>query len=253
MKLETILEWLRVIAPEESAYAGDPVGLLIHTQDRDIDAVSVTLDATQAVVRAAVGAGSQLVVCHHPLIYAPLKRVTTLDPIGEAVCTLAVAGVSLYAMHTNWDRAVGGINDTLAGLLELHEIKPLTETGEPQLARIGVLEEPTTAGVFAGMVSRALGTRNESALRYDTALDDKPVSRIAVCGGAGASLLPHAIAAGADAFVTADVRHHEFVDASARGFPIYDAGHGATERPGMAELAQRIRAQFPELTVTFHE
>ncbi|HEY3331896.1 MAG TPA: Nif3-like dinuclear metal center hexameric protein [Capsulimonadaceae bacterium] len=253
MQLDEILTWLRSIAPEETAFTGDPVGLLVRTTECDITNVSVTLDATPATVSATVDSGSQLLVCHHPLIYAPLKRVLASDPIGSAVSTLVTSGVALYAMHTNWDRAVGGVNDTLAGLLSLTDIVPLEETGDAQIARVGNLPEPMTAKVFASFIGRALDVTNESALRYNSRLDDTMISRVAVCGGAGASLVSSAIAAGADAFVTSDVRHHEFVDANVRRFPLFDAGHGATERPGMAALAQRIRAQFPQLNVSYHE
>ena len=250
MQLDEILNWLRAIAPEASAFTGDPIGLLVHTVERDVTHVAVTLDATPSAVKAAADGGAQLLVCHHSLIYAPLKRVLADDPIGASVSSLVASGISLYAMHTNWDRAVGGVNDTLAGILELHDIEPLQESGDPQIARIGNLAEPTTVGVFASFVSRALDTTYENALRYNASFVNKPVARVAVCGGAGAFLLPQALAAGADVFVTSDVRHHEFIDAAARGAVVFDAGHGATERPGMAALAQRLRAQFSELTVT---
>jgi dinuclear metal center YbgI/SA1388 family protein len=251
MKLDVILDWLRAIAPEQTAYAGDPVGLLVHPGDRDVTHVAVTLDASPSVVARAVETGAQLLVCHHPLLYVPLKRVVVGDPIGESVISLIRSGVSLYAAHTNWDRAAGGINDTLASKLGLIDVEPLTESGDPQLARIGNLPDAVSVAEFADVVAAALETSDESALRYNTAFGRRLVRRIAVCGGAGTFLLPHALAAGADAFVTADVRHHEFVDANARGAVIFDAGHGATERSGMAALAARLQSQFADLTVTF--
>ena len=75
------------------------------------------------------------------------------------------------------------------------------------------------------------------------------IARVAVCGGAGALLLGDVLAAGADAYVTSDVRHHEFLDAAARGLALLDAGHGATETPGMRALARLLPARLPGVEV----
>jgi putative NIF3 family GTP cyclohydrolase 1 type 2 len=82
---------------------------------------------------------------------------------------------------------------------------------------------------------------------------DRDVRTVAVCGGAGAFLMGDAIAAGADVFVTSDVRHHEFVEAHARGLLLIDAGHAATETSGTRELARRLQAALDDknVTVTF--
>lgn len=246
MTLDAILEVLRRLAPEETALDRDPVGLHINRQVPEIARVGVCLDCTPAAVARAVKAEVGLVVAHHPLIYHPLKRLGT-DPVSRAVAGLVRADIALYVMHTNWDRAEGGINDTLAGCLELQNVRPLGEDGEAALARIGDLSAPRPLADFARFVEAALGCGGTSALRVSGAEDTRMIMRVAVCGGAGAGMAGEVQAAGAQAYVTSDVRHNEFWEAEASGLALLDAGHGATERPGMRVLCRTLPGLLPGL------
>ncbi len=251
MTLDDILTHLRRLAPEETALDGDPVGLLIAGGGADISKVGVCLDCTPGVAARAVASRVQLVVAHHPLIYRPLARIGS-DPVSQAVTTLVRAQVGLYAMHTNWDRAEGGINDTLAACLELQEVRPLGDTGALALPRIGKLAAPRSLADFARSVDTALGCGGTtSALRVGGGDAQRMISRVAVCGGAGAFLVEAVIEAGADAYVTSDVRHNEFWESEARGLALLDAGHGATEVPGMRALARRLAGEWDSVEVVW--
>ncbi len=239
MLLDDILTTLRRLAPEETALDGDPVGLLIGREAGDVTRVGVCLDCTPDAARRTVEGDIHLVVAHHPLIYRPLKRLGT-DPVSRAVAMLVKADIALYAMHTNWDRAAGGINDTLAECLELKEVRPLGAEGEASLPRIGDLAPPRPLADFVRFVEAALGCAGTSALRVNGVDPSRMISRVAVCGGAGAGLAEAALAAGAEAYVTSDVRHHEFWEAEARGLALLDAGHSATETPGMRALVRSL-------------
>lgn len=247
MTLREILTALRVLAPETLALPGDPVGLLIGSEDtRDIAKIGICLDATPETCVRAAKAGVGLVVCHHPLIYTPLKRLDPqADPIARAVTTLVKAEIALYAMHTNWDRVEGGVNDCLATLLDLVDVTPLGNDGELALPRIGTLPAPRPLSDFVRFVERALTSTGTNALRCLAPDSHKMVSRVAVCGGAGASMLRAVRAAGADAYVTADVRHHEFLEADGLGLSLLDAGHDATETPAMRDLCLTLTQKFP--------
>ena len=250
MKISDVLAVLRRLAPEEAALPGDPVGLQIDREDSEIDTLGVCLDATPAAARRAVSAGVQLVAVHHPLIYRPLPRLGA-DPVSEAVKSLVKHDIALYAMHTNWDAAPGGINDTLAECLELRDVQPL---GRPfRLAALPRrLASPRPLADFARFVESALGCADLSALRCGGGSNPRRmISRVAVCGGAGAELAEAVLAAGAEAFVTSDVRHHEFLDAEARGLALLDAGHGATETPGMRVLVRTLPALLPGVEVVW--
>lgn len=239
MTLDDILTVLRRLAPEESALEKDPVGLLISRDAPEATRVGICLDCTPTVAARAAQEGIHLIVAHHPLIYHPLKRLGA-DPVSWAVKPLIQADIALYAMHTNWDRATGGINDTLAECLELAEVKPLGGDGEAALPRIGTLASPRPLADFARFVETTLGCAGTSTLRVNGVDPNRMISRVAVCGGAGAGLAAAAQAAGADAYVTSDVRHNEFWEAEARGLALLDAGHRATETPGMRTLVRSL-------------
>lgn len=250
MTLDDILTVLRRLAPEETALEKDPVGLLISRDAPEVTRVGVCLDCTPAAAARAAQEGIHLIVAHHPLIYHPLKRLGA-DPVSWAVKALIQADIALYAMHTNWDRAAGGINDTLAECLELSEVKPLGSDGEAALPRIGALASPRPLADFARFVETTLGCAGTSALRVNGVDPTRMISRVAVCGGAGAGLAAIAQAAGADAYVTSDVRHNEFWEAEARGLALLDAGHGATETPGMRALVRSLPGLLDEVEVVW--
>lgn len=253
MRLGEILNVLRELAPEETALEEDPVGLLIGGDlDAPIGKVGVCLDVLPDAAARAIAAGVQLLVAHHPLIYRPLQRIDSVhDPVSRAVAALIRADLALYAMHTNWDRAAGGINDTLAGALGLQDARPLGADGAAALPRLGRLPSPCPLADFAHAVETALGCAGTSALRCNDVPRTKMISHVAVCGGAGAFLAEDARAAGADAYVTSDVRHHEFLDAAARGLALLDAGHDATETPGMRALARLLPGRLPGVSVVW--
>ncbi len=250
MKISEVLENLRFLAPEESAVDGDPVGLLVDRDGAEVHKIGVCLDATPAAVEHAVSAGVQLIAVHHPLIYHPLKRLGP-DWVSAAVKRLVKHDIALYAMHANWDAAPGGINDTLADCLELKEVVPLGTQGLSRLPRLGTLAAPRPLADFARFVEAALGCAETSALRCGGCDPRQMISRVAVCGGAGAELAEAVQAAGAEAYVTSDVRHHEFLEAEARGLALLDAGHGATETPGMRVLVRTLPARLPGVEVVW--
>ena len=250
MTVSDILEVLRQLAPEESALENDPVGLLVDRDDAEVVKLGVCLDATPAAVERAVSAGVQMIAAHHPLIYRPLKRLGN-DPVSCAVKMLVKRDIALYAMHTNWDAAPGGINDTLAECLELVDVQPLGTTGLLRLPRLGTLASPRPLADFARLVETALACAETSALRCGGGDPRRMISRVAVCGGAGAELAEAVLAAGADAYVTSDVRHDQFWEAEARGLALLDAGHGATETPGMRVLVRTLPPLLPGVEVVW--
>ncbi|BDI28423.1 GTP cyclohydrolase 1 type 2 [Capsulimonas corticalis] len=247
--LHEALAFLRGLAPEESALDNDPVGLLITSPDaQDVARIGVCLDLTPAAARRAAEARVDLVIAHHPLLYHPLKRIDPgADPISAAAVTLVKHNIALYAMHTNWDRAADGINDTLAHALELRNIMPLGHDGAKSLPRLGDLPSPMDLDAFFAWVAARLDGAGTNALRINRPDGAAKVARVAVCGGAGAFLTSDVLAAGADAYVTSDVRHHEFLDAAARGLALLDAGHDGTETPGMRRMAEILTKQFPNV------
>ena len=233
---------LYVLAPRVLAAVWDNVGLLAGRRDRAVHKVLVSLDVTAAVAEEARQWGAELIAAHHPVIFHPVKRVTDQDPAGEILLRLAEHGIAAVCMHTNLDAAQGGVNDALAAALQLEEVAPLEGGGG--IARTGRLPRPVSVPDFLCAVQEALGA---GGLRCTDGA--KPISRVAVGGGACGEFLWAAAAAGCDTFVTADVKYNQFLDAAALRLTLVDAGHFPTEDVVCPVLARHLSERFPELAV----
>ena len=173
-----------------------------------------------------------------------MHSVATTSAKGAAVTSLVVGDVALYVAHTNADVAEPGVNTSLAAACGLTSTEPLdTEEGRP-MGRVGDLDEPVTLADFAARLAEALPSAPAGIRVAGPA--EAPVRRVALLGGAGDGLVDVAAAAGADVYVTADLRHHPVLEAReeaiARGGTPYlgDAGHWATEWRWLEEMLERI-------------
>ena len=232
MTIRDIFAYINDRAPMDTAEGWDNPGMLVGNPHREVNCVLVALDATAGAVDTAEAVGADLIVTHHPVIFAPLKRLTA-DSIPYR---LAAAGIDLIAAHTNLDKAEGGVNDTLAARLGLTDVTVAAD----EYTRIGTLAEPMSARDFAAHVAGVLDT----AVRYS---GDKEVKTVAVCGGSGGDFMLRCIGA-ADAYVTGEVRHHEWL-AAAGHINVIEAGHYATEVPVVDTLCTWMTEAFPDLTV----
>lgn len=188
----------------------DRAGLVLGEREAPVSRVLLAVDPTLAVAREAVASGAELLITHHPLLLRPVSSVEAGTFKGELVHRLIESGCALLTAHTNGDSAVGGVNDVLAEIFGLEDTVPLkaAEDGleEEGLGRIGTLPHGTTLGEFAATV---FSTLPSVAGGVRVAGDrDAFIRRVALCGGAGDSLLEAARRAEADVFITADLRHH---------------------------------------------
>lgn len=237
------LEVLEGFAPSFLKIKGDNVGLLVGDPAREVSRVMLTLDITPAVAQAAAEAGINLIVAHHPVIFQPLSSVTPADYNGAAVMTLVENRIAAICMHTNLDAATGGVNDTLARVLDLQNIE-LVEDGGAGLLRRGLLPKEMAPDVFAAYVGAKLHCRG---VRY--VAGSRPVRMVTVCGGAGGSHddAMFALASGCDAYVTAEVKYPVTLALSFAGLTVIDAGHFHTENPVLESLRHLLARQFPEV------
>ena len=245
-----ILEFIYSIAPAYMKEEWDNVGLICGSCDTPVTKVLVALDPFEDVCREAVENGTQLIVTHHPLIFEPTMRVTDETSVGRCIMMLCRHGISAVNAHTNLDCAPGGVNDVLAGRLGLQNVQIIEPKGGAVpygLLRCGEVAEQSLE-TFLATVKNNLGCKG---LKY--ADGGKPVRKVAVGGGACASELMTAYAAGCDTFVTADVKYNGYWDAKDLGMTIIDAGHFHTENPVVAVLAEKIAAAFPKVTVKISE
>ncbi len=248
MELEALLPVLGRIAPPQLAEEWDNVGLLIEPEASEITRILVALDCTVEVAKEAREIGAQLVLTHHPLFFKPVRRILHSDPDTAAAYALVRNGIGLYAMHTNLDCAIGGVNDALASALGLADVRPLLlpelPLGEETqgLGRIGILKEQTTLGAFA----RQVGIDLDAAVRMGGE-KDRPVRRVAVVGGSGGNYIKEAKAANADVLVTGEIRHHQALEALSLGLGIIEAGHYETECVVLSPLITGLQAALNEI------
>ena len=243
-----ILKFIERFAPAYMKESWDNVGLLCGDPDQEVKKILLALDPFEHVCREAEAEGADLIVTHHPLIFQAPKSITTQTSVGRSILHLCRHGISAINAHTNLDCTPGGVNDVLAQVLELNNISVMQPNGTDEdgnpwgLLRAGIYESDLPS--FLTHVKSKLGT---PVLRY--ADGGRPVSKVAVGGGACAGALVEAFLAGCDTFVTADVKYNQFWDAQDLGMNLIDAGHFYTENPVVSVLAQKIAVEFPEIQV----
>lgn len=238
--------------PQVWAEQWDRVGLVVGDPDAPVRRVLCVVDCVPETVAEALDGRADLIVAHHPLLLRGVSSVAATTYKGRIVHQLIRAGVALYAAHTNADVANPGVSDALAARFGLRDLRPLrpVPAGSPAagggrgLGRVGHLPAPVSLAEFTRLAARALPP---TAWGVRAAGDpDRPITTVAVSGGAGDSLLGEALALDVDAYLTADLRHHPASEHLAAGGPaLLDAAHWATERPWLDELAAWLRAQLP--------
>ncbi|TDE13508.1 Nif3-like dinuclear metal center hexameric protein [Jiangella asiatica] len=245
--LDDVVAALERLYPPALAESWDAVGLVCGDPDADVGRVLFAVDPVVTVVDEALAWGAGLVLTHHPLFLRPVHGVPATTPKGRLVHRLITGGCGLYVAHTNADRAAPGVNDALAAALGLERTQPLVpaDAADPAvgLGRVGALATPEPLAEFVKRVVRGLPPTAAGVRAMGD--PDTVVGTVAVCGGAGDSLLDTVKAAGVDAYVTADLRHHPSSEAGESGGPaLVDVAHWASEWPWLADAAARLAAEL---------
>ena len=209
--------------------------------------VLIALDPTEDAVEEAIAKGCNVVLSHHPMLFRGLKRVDGSDTGSRKVIRMITHGITAMAFHTRLDAADGGVNDILAARLGLTCVEPFGEDGNPAgkpIGRVGNLTETVSADEFVETVKTALGL---PAVIF--AGCGKPVHRVAVLGGGGEDDVFAAAAAGADTYVTGELKYHHLCDAPYGEVNLIMAGHYHTEAPALGRLAELAGEICPDVPV----
>lgn len=342
-----VLTALDRIAPPRLAFPDDPIGLQIGRKSDPVSRCLVSLDSSVSAIGAAVNFGAQALIAHHAILYHPVRSLAGDSAQVQAIRMAIEKNIAVLIAHTNWDAAPGGVNDTLATMLSLQNVRPFGSdipqssfklvtflpaehrdsvldalsvigcgviglyrrcaffspgrgTYEPQeganpmigqvgnreitdeerveilvpgdvkqeairvleethpydepafdlypieaeawsLPRMGTLEEPMELATFEQRVSDILQTKARAFGK------NKRIRTVGVVGGSGGGYWMKAKIAGCDALVTGEVRHHEAVEATESGVCLVEAGHYATEQPGMQSLAERLQTELRDV------
>lgn len=351
MQIAGIIQFLESIAPPSLQETYDNAGLLTGSPGWECTGAVCALDATEEVINEAIAANCNLVVAHHPIIFGGLKKINGNNYVEKAVIRAIKHDIAIYAIHTNLDNVMAGVNGKMAdqlGLVNRQVLAPKTGTllklftfvpvkqaeqvraalfaagaghignysecsfgvegtgtfkgednthpfaGRPgavhyekelklevifpayrqaaiirgllaahpyeevaydvvNLANthaatgsglVGELPEPVAGHLFLARLKEAFGL----PLIRHTILPEKPVKKVALCGGAGSFLISRALAAGVDIYVTADMKYHEFFDANGR-MVIADIGHFESEQFTIDLLATLLQEKFTTFAV----
>jgi dinuclear metal center YbgI/SA1388 family protein len=246
-RLSEVIAALDNLWPAERAESWDAVGTVVGEPGQEVSRVLFAVDPVQEIVDEAVQLGADLLVTHHPLYLRGTTTVAASTFKGRVVHTLIKNDIALHVAHTNADTADPGVSDALAGALDLNVVRPLVpDPSDPEgrrgLGRVCEVQHPLTVRELAARAAERLPA---TAQGIRVAGDPEATVRtVAVSGGSGDSLFDHVRAAGVDAFLTADLRHHPVSEFSAdrahRPLALLDAAHWATEWPwcelGAAQL-----------------
>lgn len=238
-------------APRALQESYDNAGLQVGDPMMEVSAVLVCLDVTEETIREAEERHCNMIVSHHPLLFKGLKQVTGRTATERIVIEAILKDIAIYSAHTNLDSAWGGVSHEIANMLRLKNLHVLEPKGGNPEVGLGVIGEtqPVPKLEFLRRVKEVFSVRS---LRYSSQSPHLVVKKVAVCGGSGASMIREAIEAGADIYLTGDVKYHDF---TSYGLDIIlaDMGHYESELCTKKIFSRIIREKFPDCLVYFSE
>ncbi|MGN7785665.1 Nif3-like dinuclear metal center hexameric protein [Niabella sp. 22666] len=351
MTIKQITSYLESIAPATLQESYDNAGLIAGNSSWECTGALCCLDAIEAVVDEAIEKGCNLVVAHHPIVFSGLKKITGKSYVERTIIKAIKNDIAIYAIHTNLDNVLAGVNGKIAEKLSLNNLSILAPKGG-QLSKlffyvpashagntmnalfeagaghignysecsfrvngIGTFRPGKAANPFSGEIGKrhedeelkievlfpswlespvistlkanhpyeevayeviSLNNKHQDigsgitgewetpiteteflqklkqifkipAIRH-TALTAKTIKKVSICGGAGIFLLKNAINSGSDAYVTADIKYHEFFDAEGQLLMV-DIGHYESEQFTTDLLANLLEQKFPNFAV----
>jgi len=266
LRIHEIVSAFEAVAPLALQESYDNSGLIVGEMGAQVSKALLCLDSTEAVVDEAIAKGCDLIIAHHPIVFGGLKQFTGGDYVQRALIKAIRNNIAIYACHTNLDNVLrGGVNERIAQQLGFEAervLRPvaadfgsvvgfgrLDDSDVFRTAGAGVLcnlHKPVNVLDFLQHVKAKMGVE---VVKY-TKCDVEMVSKVAICGGAGSFLIGDALRAGADAFITSDVKYHEFFDAEGKML-LCDIGHYESEKYTIDLFSNILSAKFPKFATIF--
>jgi dinuclear metal center YbgI/SA1388 family protein len=254
VSVKEVCACIEEFAPLALQEAWDNCGLLVGASEQAVDKALLTIDVTEAVVAEAIDLKAQMIISHHPVILSGVKQLTGANDAQRAVMLAVKHDIALYAAHTNMDLVQGGVSYRMAqklGLRAVQALAPRTGLGQ-QLATglgvVGILPAPVGEQNFLQALKDIF---HAPAIRH-TRLRGKEISKVALCGGSGSSLLEDAVRSQADVFVTADFKYHQFADAD-NHLLVADLGHFESEQFTKEIFHEILIKKFPTFAAHFSQ
>ncbi|MCR4765507.1 MAG: Nif3-like dinuclear metal center hexameric protein [Bacteroidaceae bacterium] len=247
MKIKDIVCALGQFAPLPLQDSYDNAGLQVGLTDAEVTGALLCLDVTEAVVDEAIALGYNLIISHHPLIFRGFKSLTGVNYIERCIIKAIKHDIVVYAAHTNLDNALNGVSFKMAekiGITNIAFLEPKTDC-EPLQAGAGVIGTLPVPSVDVDFLHRIKEIFQVGCVRH-TILKNRMIKKVALCGGAGAFLMEEAIKAGADVFITGEIKYHDFFGHDDE-ILLAEIGHYESEQYTKEIFKQIISEKFPEV------
>ena len=126
MTVKSITDYIEKIAPLAYAEDFDNVGLLVGNYNTEITGVLVSLDTLEVTVEEAIEKKCNLIISFHPIIFKGLKSITGSNYVERVVIKAIKNDIAIYAIHTNLDNVMGGVNSILCEKLGINNTQILS-------------------------------------------------------------------------------------------------------------------------------
>lgn len=250
VKIKDVINALECFAPLPLQEEYDNAGLQVGLTEAEVSGVLLCLDVTEDIVREAIATGCNMIVSHHPLIFRKLRQISDQDFVQRSAVLAIKNDIAIVSMHTNLDSAEGGVNYMIArklGLQNVQLIAPREVCGvNGGSGVVGELPEAISAEEY---IKKVKDTFHAGCVMTNELLQ-RPIKRIAICGGSGSFILRDAVKHGADAMLTGEMHYHEYFDHE-QEIQITVIGHYESEQYTIELLQEVINKHCPEVrTIT---
>jgi len=255
LTLHEVGEAIEGLWPAAGAEEWDAIGVVVGSPDHPISHIRLVVDVVPQTVAEAKDAGADLIVAHHPLLLAPVNTVAEDRYKGHIIASLIRGGMALVTAHTNADVVPTGTSRRLGSLLGLDIVDVITPSATPGhgIGVVGAFGEDKSLYQVATLLG-ALLPQTSSGIRV-SGDPTQPVRTVALCAGAGDSLLHHPTVQGADLYITSDLRHHPAGDVAAQRAvghapALIDISHFAAEWLWLDQARTELAEALPGITIT---
>ena len=252
MKIKQVLSALERFAPLPLQESWDNAGLQLGLTEAEVSGALLCLDVNEQIVDEAIAKGCNLIVSHHPLLFRGLKQISGADYVQRCVIKAIKHDIVIVSMHTNMDNALDGVNWKIAERLGLKDCKFFAQKAvdgiEAGSGVVGCLPSQMDSRAFIELVKNQFGVQCAQC----NALLERPIRKVAICGGAGDFLLPDAIGEGADAFITGEMHYHQYFGYEQQ-IQICVIGHYQSEQYTSELLQELLAKECPDVRTTIVE
>ncbi|MFI3286173.1 MAG: Nif3-like dinuclear metal center hexameric protein [Rikenellaceae bacterium] len=227
IRIKEVTELIEAFAPLSYQASYDNAGLIVGRDEESVRGILLAVDVTQEVIEEAKRVGANLIITHHPIIFHPLKRLNSASYVERCVEEAIRSGIALYACHTNLDSTPNGMSWRLAAQLGVTNLEVLESTSNLADVGYGVVGELSEPMAFDTYIDHVAAILNLESIRHSQPIG-RPIKRVAICTGAGGSLISRVRQSKADLYITSDLKYNDFMEPNSQ-FVIADIGHFESE------------------------